>query len=404
MENSPPFSSTGLRRTPAKRNTTSPKSARKLPLKEAIFDAFKGESAIRPKSTGSTPSPSAEITGLREPDLNRAAELRPVRDVHFESDVVNGAKASQRNHARETIDDQEKPLPAFPRRPPPTTGEHRLSTIASVETFSSLSSATETTADTASQLSYTTVTQDTVLTRETTSSVSRNSSKPGLKRRLTKHSDLLSVLSLPDTTHPGRAKSIRSARSVRTARSRLETATVQDLIRELAEDEAKYMRELNTLVDGVIPVLLTCVLSKSDSAVAAGLFNPLANASPTSFTKPIVDMGVALERLKSLHKRIPLTDPDTFLHWAESACKTYEDYLNAWRTGFEDVVVNLAPASPSASDLPTDQDEMPRNKNGDVVNDNGERVDVAHLMKRPHVRVKHLARAIEVSKHVQSWS
>jgi hypothetical protein len=188
---------------------------------------------------------------------------------------------------------------------------------------------------------------------------------------------------------------------VRTARSRLETATVQDLMRELAEDEAKYMRELKTLVDGVIPVLLTCVLSKSDSAVAAGLFNPLANASPTSFTKPIVDMGVALERLKSLHKRIPLTDPDTFLHWAESACKIYEDYLDAWRTGFEDVVVNLAPASPSASDLTTDPDEMPRNKNGDVINDNGERVDVAHLMKRPHVRVKHLARAIEVSKHVQ---
>jgi hypothetical protein len=401
VENSPPLSPTGLKRTPAKRNITSPKSARKLPLKEAIFDAFKGESAIRPKSTGSTPGPFAEITGLRERDLNRAAELRPVRDVHFESDVVNGAKASPRSHARETIDDQERPLPAFPRRPPPTTGEHRLSTIASVETFSSLSSATETTADTASQLSYTTVTQDTVLTRETTSSVSRNSSKPGLKRRLTKHSDLLSVLSLPDTTQPGRAKSIRSARSVRTARSRLETATVQDLMRELAEDEAKYMRELKTLVDGVIPVLLTCVLSKSDSAVAAGLFNPLANASPTSFTKPIVDMGVALERLKSLHKRIPLTDPDTFLHWAESACKIYEDYLDAWRTGFEDVVVNLAPASPSASDLTTDPDEMPRNKNGDVINDNGERVDVAHLMKRPHVRVKHLARAIEVSKHVQ---
>jgi hypothetical protein len=396
MENSPPLSSTGLKRTPAKRNTTSPKSARKLPLKEAIFEAFKGESAIRPKSTGSSPSPFAEITGLRE----RAAELRPLRDVHFELDDVNGAKTSPRSHARDTIDDQERPLPAFPRRPPPTTGEHRLSTIASVETFSSLSSATETTADTASQLSHTTVTQSTVLTRETTSSVSQNSSKPGLKRRLTKHSDLLSVLSLPDTTQPGRAKSIRSARSVRTARSRLETATVQDLMRELAEDETKYMRELKTLVDGVIPVLLTCVLSKSDSAVAAGLFNPLANASPTSFTKPIVDMGVALERLKSLHKRIPLTEPDTFLHWAESACKTYEDYLNAWRTGFEDVVVNLAPALPSASDLTTNQDEMPRNKNGDVVNDNGERVDVAHLMKRPHVRVKHLARAIEVNNLV----
>jgi hypothetical protein len=34
---------------------------------------------------------------------------------------------------------------------------------------------------------------------------------------------------------------------------------------ELSGDETKYMRELKTLVGGVIPVLLTCVLSRSDS-------------------------------------------------------------------------------------------------------------------------------------------
>jgi hypothetical protein len=54
----------------------------------------------------------------------------------------------------------------------------------------------------------------------------------------------------------------------------LATATVGDLMKELSSDESKYIRELNTLVDGVIPVLLTCVLSKSDSVVAAGLFSP----------------------------------------------------------------------------------------------------------------------------------
>lgn len=35
----------------------------------------------------------------------------------------------------------------------------------------------------------------------------------------------------------------------------------------LSIDKRKYTRALYTLVDGVIPVLLTCVLSKSDSAV-----------------------------------------------------------------------------------------------------------------------------------------
>jgi len=185
-------------------------------------------------------------------------------------------------------------------------------------------------------------------------------------------------------------------------RTHLETATVEDLMREIAEDEAKYMRELNTLVDGVIPVLLTCVLSKNDAAIAAGLFNPIASATDKiSFTKPIIDMGIALERLKSLHNRIPLADIDAFLFWAQSAQKTYQDYLIAWRTGFQDVVVNLEPASPSSTPQKVDT-EMKRDKNGDVIRDNGERADVAYLLKRPLVRVKYLARATKVgpSQHL----
>jgi hypothetical protein len=161
-------------------------------------------------------------------------------------------------------------------------------------------------------------------------------------------------------------------------------------MQELAEDETKYMRELNTLVDGVIPVLLTSVLSKSDSAVAAGLLDP-DSATNSSFTKPIVDMGVALERLRSIHRRIPLDDSDAFLRWLQSAQKVYEEYLLAWRAGFEGVVVNLAPSHPNDT-----SNKMPRNKNGDVINDNGEVVDVAYLLKRPLVRVKYLSRVIKV--------
>jgi hypothetical protein len=163
-------------------------------------------------------------------------------------------------------------------------------------------------------------------------------------------------------------------------------------MRELAEDETKYMRELNTLVDGVIPVLLTSVLSKSDSAIAAGLLEP-DSATNSSFTKPIVDMGVALERLRSIHKRVPLDDSEAFLDWLQSTHKIYEDYMFAWRTGFEGVVVNLAPSRRNES---SDLEKMPRNTNGDVINENGEVVDVAYLLKRPVVRVKYLLRVIKV--------
>jgi hypothetical protein len=169
-------------------------------------------------------------------------------------------------------------------------------------------------------------------------------------------------------------------------------------MRELANDEVKYMRELKTLVDGVIPVLLTCVLSKADSAIAAGLLNSEAtDLSDTSITKPIVEMGVALERLKSLHRRIPLQDPNAFVAWALTAHKTYEDYLSSWRMGFQDVVVNLAPASRQHStEQKSTPDEMPRNEDGDVLNDNGERANVQYMLKRPLVRCKYLSKILKV--------
>lgn len=403
VENSP-TSPVGLKRSPATRNVTSPKSARKIPLKEAIFDAFKGESALRSKTAA--PSPF-DFIGLRERDLNRTPPEYPARDLgSIDEDTptqpTRRVSASNRARFEEPVNEPEKPLPPFPRRQPPTTGVHRLSTIASVETFNTSSSSTasltesgtESNADTRSEVSQTTITQDTVFTGPTSSSLSRKSTKStktGLKRRLTKHSDLLSVLSLPDTPPVERSKSVRSARSIRTTRRNLEFATVQDLMRELAEDETKYMRELNTLVDGVIPVLLTSVLSKSDSAIAAGLLEPDSATNP-SFTKPIVDMGVALERLRSIHKRVPLDDTDAFFHWLQSAQSVYEDYLRAWRSGFEGVVVNLAPHPKDTSGL----DKMPRNANGDVINENGEVVDVAYLLKRPLVRVKYLCRVIKV--------
>ena len=310
----------------------------------------------------------------------------------------------------ETVSSVEAPDSKTPLRPPglvfkrpfPSTGQHRLSTIASVETFDTRMQ--NTAPSLSSKTSATTVPTPPNF-RDDVNEEARDSFDPNSLKRsksyLTKHADLISILSLPKAGN----KSIQSARSIRTNRSRLATATIGDLLKELAKDETKYMRELRTLVDGVIPVLLTCVLSKSDSAVAAGLFRPSANVGEDpNFTRPIIDMGIALERLKSLHKRIPTQDANGLLSWAQSAHRVYADYLKAWRMGFQDVVVNLAPAAAAEgvraeSSDPSDQDGLdgglPRNKDGDVVDGDGERVDVAFLLKRPLVRLKYLAKTLK---------
>lgn len=321
----------------------------------------------------------------------------PISEMNSQS-VLSSIETTSSLEASDPLRPLRPPGLTF-KRPFPSTGQHRLSTIASVETFdtqiqnaapSSLSriSATFTRPHTHGDANE--------RPRDTLESTSLKRSKS----RLTRHADLMSVLSHPRAG----SKSIKSARSIRTNRSRLATATIEDLLKELAMDEIKYMRELRTLVDGVIPVLLTCVLSKSDSAVAAGLFRPCAtpNKDP-NFTKPIIDMGVGLERLKSLHKRIPTQDVNGFLSWAQGAQRVYADYLKAWRMGFQDVVVNLAPAAEGDVQDPalisSDQDGLdgglPRNEDGDVVDGDGGRVDVAYLLKRPLVRLKHLAKTLK---------
>jgi hypothetical protein len=303
-----------------------------------------------------------------------------------------------------------RPRPLSVQRAYPSRGK-RLSTIASVESFPSKARGAPYSVVSASEISTiseetNTVTDatasevGTLLNPETSTIVSRQSTR---RRKLASHADLMSVLSMPKAAG---TKSIVSARSIRTNRSRLATATTNDIMRELTSDESKYMRELRTLVDGVIPVLLSCVLSKSDSAVAAGLFSRSAHTDPNDVTKPIVDMGVSLERLKTLHKRIPKEDADAFVSWAQSAQRVYADYIAAWRLGFQDVVISLAPADDDpfkpakVVDGPEDgapwDEGMPRNAEGYVVNGDGERVDVAYMLKRPLVRLKYLAKSLKV--------
>lgn len=403
MRRGSPQSPTALKRSPATRNASSPKNARRSSLKDSIFDAFKGESAM---AGSKGPNPFTEITGSSEKEIRRSPSYAIESSIDTIEEEENQPRLQSPPFAGPILEQSRSwPRPLFSRGPPPVGGgNQRLSTIASMASMSA-SSATET----ASDISQTTITQDTLLSATTASNLSRKSKnkpsrpKPELRRRLTTHSDLMSVLSLPDSKQPGRAASIRSARSVRTTRTKMDSATITDVMKEIAEDEVKYMRELKTLVDGVIPVLLTCVLSKSDSAKAAGLFNPNSpDGNDPNFTRPIVDMGVALERMKSLHKRIPLDSADAFIVWADQAHRTYRDYVTAWRTGFQDVVVNLAPVSRTPSgEKPSSLDDLPRNNAGDVIGANGERVDVAHLLKRPLVRTKYLNKAIKVSWTLQ---
>jgi hypothetical protein len=208
--------------------------------------------------------------------------------------------------------------------------------------------------------------------------------KPALERKLTTHDDLMSVLSMPR-----RSRNRRSTRRGLGSRSKHATESVKDILASLALDEQKYGQELRTLVDGVVPVLLQCVLSKSDSAAVAGLFTSTGvSDGGGSITKPMIDMGVALERLKTMHSRIPLEDIDALLLWAKSSEKAYRDYLQAWRLGFQDILINLAPLDDSASVNAT----RPRNEAGDIVDEQGKTADVAYLLKRPLVRVKALSK------------
>ncbi|KAF1952267.1 hypothetical protein CC80DRAFT_495597 [Byssothecium circinans] len=368
------------------------------------------------KDTDLTPTPALKRRGARRnqhsPTKDRSMSL-PVRTLsEVDEDVASSAPSSSVDPG--ALELEKTPLrapfegPAM-RRLFPSTGK-RLSTIASVETFAKTQLAPLSEA-TGSEFSETILgqTDAQVLPSELGSQLETSTivSRRSTRRRLASHADLISVLSMPKAG----TRSIVSARSIRTNRSRLATATISDIMNELASDENKYMRELRTLVDGVIPVLLSCVLSKSDSAVAAGLFSPSASSDPSNVTKPIVDMGVSLERLKTLHKRVPKEDSDAFLSWAQSAQRVYSDYINSWRLGFQDVVVSLAsadedPFTPAKvvngpSDGAPWDEGLPRNAEGYVVNGDGERVDVAYMLKRPLVRLKYLSKTIKGINHVK---
>ncbi|KAI0167320.1 hypothetical protein BJ166DRAFT_495624 [Pestalotiopsis sp. NC0098] len=367
----------GLRRSRAVRSPSTPSKPNvKKGFKERLKEAFRGESSMFYPS-GADDHKDEDDDSYYEED--RRERRRSSGGRSYSSDEDELPKSPE----------QSKPATSsYPkRRPPPTKGHHELSTIMSLESLGTSES------DLSSVLSDTTITQTTAFTKSTGTELSRHrSNKPGLKRRLTKHSDLVSALSLPDDSNQiGRSRSLKSTRSVRRTSSHLDSATVEGLLREFARDEDLYQRELKTLVDGVIPVLLNQFVHGNGSVVSEDLFSS-SKDKEDNVAKSVIQMGIALEKVRNAHRRCPLSDAHKLPRWLESTRSVYDNYLDVWRLGFNDLIVNLAPLSLDDNDSLVNA--LPRNEQGDVVNEDGERIDVAHLLKRPLVRVKWITRFI----------
>ncbi|KAL2260366.1 hypothetical protein VTK26DRAFT_5637 [Humicola hyalothermophila] len=375
----PATPSTELKRRRATRMAASPaKSGGKMPFRDFLKSAFKGES-VGPKLP---------------PMVYPSCEANPDDETYYEEDdwettdepsryTDPGRRPASPDYST-TYDStlsSDISSAAPPRRRPPTSGAHKLSTIVSQEP-STVGS------ETLSDVSQTTITQTTAFTKATELS-RQKSQKPGLKRRLTKHSDLVSVLSLPDNgklVPPSRSRSIKSPRSLHRRPSRADRDKADELLDEFADDEHFYGRELKTLVDGVIPVLLKDLMAEEAKS---------NKANPTA--KSVVNMGMALEKLRDFHRRVPLGDIGELLFWMDDVSPVYDNYLSVWRLGFQGLIINLAPRQGRFDDNDSLLDALPLNEDGDVIGEDGERVDVAFLLKRPLIRVKWMVRFLRAA-------
>ena len=346
-------------------------------------------------------SPGAEEPSGNKPKRNILG-IAALQALFSSSKEEKSPKSSSAIPPEESKGPESPPIlaDALPRRAFPSVGGHRLSTIASVDTLPTITKeATPSEISAGSDFTARAGKNDDEVPAAS-NEIPRSGRRRRRKTRLARHADLISVLSAPRNGE----KSIKSARSVATHRSRLGTATTADLMKEIIEDEVKYMRELRTLVDGVIPVLLCSVLSKAASTKIADLFSPIDKASPLNDT--IYSMGVALEGLKRWHTRLEpskagLLSTTIFLTWAQGVYRTYKDYIKSWRIGFQDVVVNLAPASYVGGQDTVLEKGLPRNDEGDITDAHGDRVDVAFLLKRPLIRLKYLTKTLKGIQLIQ---
>ncbi|KAJ4420618.1 hypothetical protein N0V85_000525 [Neurospora sp. IMI 360204] len=392
-----PESAAVLKRRSTPRSPTLPRRSSgpvKKPFRDVLKEAFKGESSAH--KIAPMVYPSCETDVESEPETEDDGESKRSPPQQRSPDSYKRRSASpDRPSTADSYSSSEPSTRAPPRRRRPTSGAHDLSTILSEDSREDQEPHGKKDTDSVSTVSQSTVTQTpeeafgqpTPLTREASqlSQNSQRSRKSGsLKRRLTtKHSDLVSVLSLPDDGQlvpPSRSRSIKASRSLHRKPSKANDSRVKDLLEEFADDEHFYHRELKTLVDGVVPVLL--------NEFVHGDNVDDADRKTDSMAKAVVNMGVALEKMWTYHKRAPLHDIRRLLEWLEAVSPVYNNYLDVWRLGFQDLLVNLAPASGRVDENDSLLNALPRNEDGDVLSYNGERVDVAYLLKRPLIRIK----------------
>ncbi|KAK7910890.1 hypothetical protein PG985_013371 [Apiospora marii] len=166
----------------------------------------------------------------------------------------------------------------------------------------------------------------------------------------------------------------------------------------------KGVHELSTILSGesggtyesdVSSMLSDSTATQTNTTFTRDLFpsSPSGKEKLDTSAKSVVQMGIALEKLKNSHKRCPMHDAHRLPQWLDSVYTIYDQYLDAWRLGFQDLIVNLAPRSPDDEDSLINA--LPRNEQGDVLNEDGERVDVAHLLKKPLIRVKYISKFIK---------
>ncbi|KAL7907930.1 hypothetical protein GGI35DRAFT_73506 [Trichoderma velutinum] len=394
-------SSSSLKRRSATRDSLHSKSgSKRRPFFGALKEAFQGESAGLTKPIKSYQSheerrlesdedledSETESETETETETEREADSQYMQsNSELSSWVTTDTRSSTDRDSSVHSSSRGVPHIAGPRLRPPTNGHHELSTILSEGSSISHS-------ESASDVSHSTLTRSTTVTKSSDPKIPQRQGS-GLKRRLTKHSDLVSVLSLPDDTNvPKGMMNSRSRPSLRKARG-MTNVTADELLKEFADDENLYQSELKTLVDGVVPVLLSHVVS--DTTPSSDLFGTSSMKIKVDITsKSVVNMGVALEKLKNAHSKAPLTDIRRMANWAHGVVPIYDNYLSVWRLGFQDLIVNLAPRRGTPDEDDSLLDSLPRNANGDLINAQGERVAVAYLLKRPLFRVKQMARLI----------
>ncbi|KAF3933600.1 hypothetical protein ABW19_dt0206822 [Dactylella cylindrospora] len=245
--------------------------------------------------------------------------------------------------------------------------------------------------------------------------------KSGIKRYKST-ADLISILSERKPSSAGRAKSIKSTRSIRSVKNKVvvSTLTLNDLLIELATEELSYTQDLILLEHRIVPVLMEAKLAKTDKEAMAGKRASPEKLMENNPLKAIVDVNIALKRLNAVHEKlsdainasqtsiltaepesVQQADPLEILKWAQSAKYVYEDYISFWRMDWDEVVINTDvleaieknKAAAAGSGMGSAA-ELSAGLTSSAIN--GKTIDVGYLLKRPLVRTRVLAKLFKV--------